>query len=70
MSKMYARIGVLFAWNKKKIKEHHEHKKIHDVIKKKGLIDRESLVALWAKFMTRLKVERWQKQNKSADMIW
>jgi hypothetical protein len=27
-------------------------------------------VALWAKFMTRLKVERWQKQNKSADMIW
>jgi hypothetical protein len=29
-----------------KIKEHHEHKKIHDVIKKKGLIDRESFVAL------------------------
>jgi hypothetical protein len=31
---------------KKKIKAHLEHEKIHDVIKKKGLVDKETLVAL------------------------
>jgi len=29
-----------------KMKAHHEHKKTHDLIKKKGSFDKESLVAL------------------------
>jgi len=28
---------------------------MHDLIKKKGLFDRESFVALWAKLLTKLK---------------
>jgi hypothetical protein len=37
------------------MKEYHEHRKTHDFINKKSSFDKESLVALWAKWPTRLK---------------
>jgi len=39
----------------KKLKAYHEHKETHDLIKRKGSFDKESLVALSAKLLTRLK---------------
>jgi len=47
------------------MKAHHEHKKIHDLINKKISFDRGSLMVLWAKLSTKLKLFFRHDQTKT-----